>query len=344
MPRLLIAPAHALRIIAVAGALTASGAESARAAGSWTWPVRGEVITAFHNGSDPYAGGQHRGIDVAAAAGTPVIAAAAGTVRFAGVAGASGLTVSVRTSDGRYDTSYLHLSGVGVRKGDGVEAGGPIGAVGTSGRRSAAAAHLHFGVREAGSRHAYRDPLDFLTPPAAPPVRDVPRAAPVPVVAPVRTAPAPEPVRRPLRAPRPLPLRPRVRVPVGRRVRVPGARRAPRGVAPRPVPGPVRHGLPAPHGLPARAPAPVKAPRHSPGAGPAPVLGPRPLSAPSPSAAEPPSAAAESGGGPDLGWGLACAGLLLAAACLGRPEDRHRSAERVRPALRALLRPLTGGR
>ncbi|MGI9081807.1 MAG: hypothetical protein ACR2FZ_05940, partial [Thermoleophilaceae bacterium] len=88
----------------------------------------------------------------------------------------------------------------------------------------------------------------------------------------------------------------------------------------------------------------VKAPRHSPGAGPAPVLGPRPLSAPSPSAAGPPSAAAESGGGPDLGWALACAGLLLAAACLGRPEDRRRNAERVRPALRALLRPLTGGR
>ncbi|MBA2439082.1 MAG: hypothetical protein H0V50_00220, partial [Thermoleophilaceae bacterium] len=61
MPRLLIAPACALTIIAVAGALATRGAEPARAAGSWTWPVRGEVITQFHNGSDPYAGGQHRG-------------------------------------------------------------------------------------------------------------------------------------------------------------------------------------------------------------------------------------------------------------------------------------------
>ena len=42
---------------------------------SWSWPVQGEVITQYRNGADPYAGGQHRGIDIAAAAGTPVVAA-----------------------------------------------------------------------------------------------------------------------------------------------------------------------------------------------------------------------------------------------------------------------------
>ncbi|MFL5887316.1 MAG: M23 family metallopeptidase, partial [Thermoleophilaceae bacterium] len=133
---------------------------SAVAAGDWTWPVRGEVITQYRNGSDPYAAGQHRGIDIAGKVGDPVVAATAGTVTFAGVAGSSGLTVSVRTADGRFDTSYLHLSSAAVRAGQSVSAGKRIGAVGVSGQRSAEQPHLHFGVREAGQRQAYRDPLE----------------------------------------------------------------------------------------------------------------------------------------------------------------------------------------
>ena len=97
--------------------LTAFLLLSTPAQASWSWPVRGDVITPYRNGTDPYAGGQHRGIDIAAAAGTPVVAAAGGEVRFAGTAGSSGLTVSVRTADG-FDTSYLHLSAIAVRAGD----------------------------------------------------------------------------------------------------------------------------------------------------------------------------------------------------------------------------------
>lgn len=144
----------------------------------WQWPVEGPVITPYRNGPDPYAGGQHRGIDIAAPIGTAVGAAAAGTVTYAGVAGSSGLTVAVSTDDG-FDTSYLHLSAIRVRTGDRVSAGQELGAVGTSGRRSAAEPHLHFGVRDAGTRFAYHDPLDFLPPLAAP--SPEPRAEPVPV-------------------------------------------------------------------------------------------------------------------------------------------------------------------
>ena len=90
---------------------------AAPAHADWIWPVRGDVITPYRNGDDPYAAGQHRGIDIAAAPGTPVVAAAGGEVRFAGTAGSSGLTVSIRTRDGRYDTSYLHLSAAFVRRG-----------------------------------------------------------------------------------------------------------------------------------------------------------------------------------------------------------------------------------
>src|SRR3954453_10304732 len=59
---------------------------SALASGEWTWPVHGEVITPYRNGTDPYAAGQHRGIDIAAPVGAPVVAAPDGTANFPGVA------------------------------------------------------------------------------------------------------------------------------------------------------------------------------------------------------------------------------------------------------------------
>ena len=210
----------------------------------WVWPVRGEVITPYRNGTDPYASGQHRGIDIAAATGTTVVAATSGEVRFAGTAGSSGLTVSVRTADGRYDTSYLHLSSTSVGEGDRVAAGQPLGAVGTTGTRSATEPHLHFGVRDAGSRHAYHDPLRFLPPPtAAQPPRGAPAPEPAPV--PISPGPAPAPVNAP--ATRRIP----VNAPAPRRVPVGAPRRVPAG-APRQVPA--AEPLRVPAGEPLRVP------------------------------------------------------------------------------------------
>ena len=45
-------------------------------ASAWTWPVEGPVMQPFSFGGDPYAGGQHRGIDVGAASNAPVRAPA----------------------------------------------------------------------------------------------------------------------------------------------------------------------------------------------------------------------------------------------------------------------------
>ena len=101
-----------------------------------------------------------------------------------------------------YDTSYLHLSSLAVRAGGRVAAGERIGAVGTTGTRSAAAPHLHFGVRDAGTRHDYRDPLAFLPPP---PATRAPSAPPAPAAAPPAAPPAARPRRRcalPAAAPR----------------------------------------------------------------------------------------------------------------------------------------------
>ena len=214
---------------------------------AWTWPVTGEVVTPYRNGSDPYATGQHRGIDIAAPVGAVVRAAAGGEVRFAGTAGSSGLTISIRTAGG-YDTSYLHLSALEVRAGAGVSAGDRIGTVGTTGTRSATAPHLHFGVRDAGTRHGYHDPLAFLAP--APPASPAPEPPP--------PAPAPRHVPVPDRSPVPTGLDP-----------LPRAKGVARGVE------------------------------------------------------------AEERG-PDIGWLLACAGLLLAAAVLGLTEDGRGATTRAR--------------
>lgn len=317
-------PAMLAAALALAAAATLP-APAASAHAAWTWPVSGDVITPYRNGSDPYATGQHRGIDIAAPIGTPVVAAAGGEVRFAGTVGSSGLTVSVRTIDG-YDTSYLHLSSLAVRAGAGVSAGDRIGAVGTTGTRSAAAPHLHFGVRDAGTRHDYHDPLALLPPPPvrAPSPRPAPPlAAPVPTPAPPAAAPAP--VRRsdPRRSqPRPSPHR--VPRPVAAPHRVSRPVAAPHR-APRPVAAP--HLTPQPLPVPGRAPRRVAAPRGSrrPISGGAPRAAPRSLpqslSMRSPRSAPAPG---NTGSGPDIGWALACAGLLLAAAVLGLGGGRDK--------------------
>lgn len=326
---------------------------SASASGSWSWPVRGDVLTSFRNASDPYAAGEHRGIDIAAPVGREVVAAAAGTVRHAGVAGSSGLTVSVRAGD--HDISYLHLSAVSVKEGQTVAGGARIGAVGISGRRSVVAPHLHFGVRRAGERHAYLDPLGFLAPPPAPP-REAPRGAPAPVPVPVTPRPEPAPVRG--RAPQRVPAGRRVRVPAGRRVRVPAGRRvrvprlgpAPRGLSPRSLPVPGGGRVPALRPVPSvrRHARPARTPQE----GPRPVRLREPAGdrAARPAPTREPASSAPAADGPDLGWALACLGLLAAAACLGRPgRGKDGAGGRARPGgigrqLRALVRPLTGGR
>jgi hypothetical protein len=187
-----------------------SGARAAPAIASttdWTWPVNGPVITPYvYDEARPYAAGMHRGIDIAAPLGTKVGAAHAGTVTYAGMLGASGLTVAIATSDGAFVASYLHLSRIATRRGATLEAGDDVGAVGTTGTRSASEPHLHFGVRRAGEPDAYIDPLSLL-PPLPTPTRAVPPAS-VPARDQARAGPAPATIPPPLTVPlgRPLPV------------------------------------------------------------------------------------------------------------------------------------------
>lgn len=91
----------------------------------------------------------HLGIDYGAPYGTPVKATADGTVTRAGTWGGYGRMVEVRHARG-ITTRYAHLSRIGVRRGQVVEQGEPIGRVGATGL--ATAAHLHYEFLQSGQQ------------------------------------------------------------------------------------------------------------------------------------------------------------------------------------------------
>src|ERR671935_97461 len=101
-------------------------------AAAWSWPVDGPVLRPFSFGSDPYAAGQHRGIDIGAPSGTPVRAAAGGMVSFAGTVPNGGKTVTILTSTG-YAVTLVHLGSIRVLRGTTIEEGDNVGTVGPSG-------------------------------------------------------------------------------------------------------------------------------------------------------------------------------------------------------------------
>jgi peptidase M23-like protein len=128
---------------------------------AWTWPVDGPVLRPFVLGDDPYAAGQHRGIDVGAPSGGSVRAPAAGTVTFAGTVPGGGRAVTVQTADG-YSVTLLHLGSLAVRRGGAVAEGDAVGTVGPSGEPELTQPHVHLGVRRSADPHGYLDPLGFL--------------------------------------------------------------------------------------------------------------------------------------------------------------------------------------
>jgi hypothetical protein len=167
---------------------------------AWTWPVDGPVLHPFVFGDNPYAAGQHRGVDVGAPAGAPVRAPAAGTVSFAGTVPRSGRTVTIRTADG-YSVTLVHLGAVGVVRGAAVAEGAAVGAVGPSGEAEHDRPYVHLGVRVTSDPQGYVDPLGLLPPrpPSQPPPAptDEERAGdaplePLPEVAPEAPAPVEE--------------------------------------------------------------------------------------------------------------------------------------------------------
>ncbi|MFD5230977.1 M23 family metallopeptidase [Streptomyces qaidamensis] len=127
-----------------------------------TWPVglRPRVLRGWEPPATVYGPG-HRGVDLAAPAGTPVRAVTAGRVSFAGrVAGKGVVSVDLTgTGDPPLRTTYEPVTAT-VGKGDEVEPGQVIGTVDASGSHCTAAC-VHWGLRRG---EVYLNPLSLLPP------------------------------------------------------------------------------------------------------------------------------------------------------------------------------------
>ena len=98
---------------------------------------------------------QHTGVDYGAPVGTPVRSVADGVVEFAGTQNGYGKVIEVRHGKDR-TTLYAHLSNMAVTKGQRIEQGQHLGAVGMTGMTTGP--HLHFEFRVNG---VHQDPLNI---------------------------------------------------------------------------------------------------------------------------------------------------------------------------------------
>jgi hypothetical protein len=136
---------------ASAAAATVSPPEHA-----WRWPLSGHptVVRRFQPPPSPYAAG-HRGVDLAAAQGTAVLAAGAGVVHYAGLVAGRGVVTVLHQSGLTTEYEPVRAS---VRAGQRVTAGAVLGAV--SGRHlGCVSSCLHWGARRGAT---YIDPLSLL--------------------------------------------------------------------------------------------------------------------------------------------------------------------------------------
>lgn len=120
----------------------------------YIWPSKGVLTSGFGR----RWGRMHKGIDIAAPVGTPIMASAPGEVITAGWnSGGYGNLVKVRHPDGSV-TLYAHNSRLLVRRGQKVEQGQQIAEMGSTGYSTGP--HLHFEIHPSGS--GAKNPMAFL--------------------------------------------------------------------------------------------------------------------------------------------------------------------------------------
>ena len=138
------------------------------AARAWTWPVDGPVLRPFSfDHAHPYAGGQHRGVDLGAPGGTQVLAPTGGIVSFAGTVPTGGKTVSIETPLG-YTATLVHLGSIGVKRGAPVGEGSVVEPSARAACRSCTEPYVYFGLRTTSDQQGYVDPMIVLPSPTRP--------------------------------------------------------------------------------------------------------------------------------------------------------------------------------
>lgn len=129
-----------------------AGASVITGNGIFTHPCPGYtyISSEFGYREQPIAGAStnHKGMDFAAPAGTPIYAAASGTVTSASYSGNAGNMIVINHGNG-LQTYYMHCNSMYVRAGQTVSKGQNIGAVGSTGNSSGP--HLHFQVMQNGT-------------------------------------------------------------------------------------------------------------------------------------------------------------------------------------------------
>ena len=129
----------------------------AAADGALCWPLPGHTYISCHFGEvDAFGNAGHRGTDIPAPEGTPILAAHSGTVLVSGWNDSYGNQVLLDNGAG-LSTRYAHMTQTAVTAGEAVTAGQVIGYVGSTG--DSTGNHLHFEVMQGGVR---MNPLELV--------------------------------------------------------------------------------------------------------------------------------------------------------------------------------------
>ena len=125
--------------------------------GELCWPLPGHTYISCHFGEvDAFGNAGHRGTDIPAPEGTPILAAHSGTVLVSGWNDSYGNQVLLDNGAG-LSTRYAHMTQTAVTAGEAVTAGQVIGYVGSTG--DSTGFHLHFEVMQNGVRV---NPMDMV--------------------------------------------------------------------------------------------------------------------------------------------------------------------------------------
>jgi murein DD-endopeptidase MepM/ murein hydrolase activator NlpD len=112
-------------------------------AGALRWPVDAGIVSSKYG---PRWGKMHKGLDIAADVGEPVVAIAGGEVIYAGDGLRGYGNVVIIQHDKQMTSLYAHNSELKVQQGDHVKQGAVVALLGNTGHSTGP--HVHFEIRE----------------------------------------------------------------------------------------------------------------------------------------------------------------------------------------------------